>query len=271
MVRILVVPERLREVSQQMAQAASALRDLDGCLGRALGGLDWEVRQRADVEGQVQTARRQARTLAERAEAMARFLSERATAFQQADEEGARNLTTVTEPYLRSLPIPTPVPTPTPAPSGQPTFASWEEVIQFLNDLLKPIDWTTSAKKGERQFFQTLEELGRWLNAVTGQRGYIKILKDLGAFLRDASKGLGAAATLLDARDWKRYLDGQLTNKEIAKIAITTIVSAVAASMNLPLLPAAGIALFSQPLIDWAISNMQDPNGRWRGPVGPVK
>lgn len=92
MVRILVVPERLYELGRQMSQAANDLRSLDGHLGRVLGGMDWQVRQQANIEGQVQAARSQARALAERAEAMARFLSERAQAFQEADSRSAQDL-----------------------------------------------------------------------------------------------------------------------------------------------------------------------------------
>jgi len=85
--RILVTPERLDDLSRQMTQAASELRDLEGRLGRALGALDWEVRQQANVEGQVHAARRQALALADEAEGLARFLTERAAAFRQADAE----------------------------------------------------------------------------------------------------------------------------------------------------------------------------------------
>lgn len=87
MTRILVVPERLHDLSRQMNQAAGELHNLEGHLGRALGGLDWQVRQQANAEGRVHAARSQARALAEQAETMARFLSERATAFQEADNQ----------------------------------------------------------------------------------------------------------------------------------------------------------------------------------------
>ncbi len=97
MVRILVVPERLHDLSRQMNQTAGQLHNLEGHLGRALGGLDWQVRQQTNVEGQVRAAQSRARALAEQAETMARFLSERATAFQQADAEGASVLSVMTE------------------------------------------------------------------------------------------------------------------------------------------------------------------------------
>lgn len=155
MVRILVVPERLYELSRQMSQAANDLRSLDGHLGRVLGGMDWQVRQQANIEGQVQAARSQARALAERAEAMARYLSHKARLFGDADQQGAKAipaspLPSLPWPIIRPprlpwpfpqipviplpvippwwklprlpipIPIPSPKPPPTPAPQPKP-------------------------------------------------------------------------------------------------------------------------------------------------------
>jgi len=98
--RILVIPERLDDLSRQMTQAAGELRDLEGRLGRALGALDWQVRQQANVEAQVNAARRQAQNLAGEAERLARFLTDRAAAFRQADAEGAQSLGDAVRPYI---------------------------------------------------------------------------------------------------------------------------------------------------------------------------
>jgi hypothetical protein len=113
--RILVIPERLDDFSRQMSQAANELRDLEGRLGRALGGLDWQVRQQANVEGQVHAARRQALALADEAGRLACFLTDRAAAFRQADAEGAQSLGDAVRPYI------TP---PTPASRAHPGSAS---------------------------------------------------------------------------------------------------------------------------------------------------
>lgn len=252
MTRILVVPERLHELSRQMNQAAGQLRNLEGHLGRALGGLDWQVRQQANVEGQVQAARGQARTLAERAEALARFLSERAAAFQQADAEGAQNLETVTAPYLR----PVPVPTPTPTPSGRPSFPSLEEILHSLDDLLKPVDWVTDSRRASRTFDKMLEEIGRLLNRLTGQRGHIKMMGQLGEFVKDTTKGVGFLNNLVDVRDMNRYFSGQMTNAQIAELAIKVLVP---------------IPILNDRLAQWLVQNMPDPNGHWHGPVGQVE
>ncbi len=110
--RILVTPQRLLEPAGQFQQISAGLMDVENRCQGALTSLDWEARQRAGVEGEVQAAVRQACALAEQAEALARFLSERATAFQQADAEGAQDLGAVTALYLRPIPVPVPTPMP---------------------------------------------------------------------------------------------------------------------------------------------------------------
>lgn len=252
MVRITVVPERLQALSQQMAQAASTLRDLDGRLGRALGGLDWEVRQQANVEGQVQAARSQAHALAEQAEAMARLLSERAQAFQQADQQGAEALGAATQRYIAAVPVPTPAP----APAGKPAGLPFSEIIKTLDDLLKPIDWISDSRQASRAFDKTLENIGRMLNSLTGHRGHIKMMTQFGEFLRGASQGTGFLSNVLDARDMHRYFAGELTNAQIAEVALKVLIP---------------IPILNDRIAEWAIQNMVDPNGRWRGLVPTVE
>ena len=132
--RILVTPERLDDLSRQMTQAANELRDLEGRLGRALGSLDWEARQQANVEAQVHAARRQAQNLAGEAEGLARFLTDCAAAFRQADAQGAESLGATTQAYLRSLP-PSPLPVPTPLPQAHEAQA-----YLHLGDWLTPVE-----------------------------------------------------------------------------------------------------------------------------------
>jgi len=253
--RILVTPERLDDLSRQMTQAAGELRDLEGRLGRALGGLDWQVRRQADVEGQVHSARRQALALADEAGRLARFLSDRAAAFRQADEEGAQRLGDAVRPYM--IP-PVPVPTPTPAPGQEEISAppGFEEIIRGLDDLLKPIDWISDSQRASRAFNEVLEKIGRMLNALTGQRGHIKMMTQLGDFLRNASQGAAFLSNVLDARDMQRYFSGQLTNAQIAETAIKALVP---------------IPILNDRLAQWMTQNMVDPTGHWRGLAGTVE
>lgn len=131
--RILVTPERLLDLSRQMGQEAAQLREMEGRLGRALAGLDWAVRQQANVEGLVYNARNQARFLAERAETIARFLAGRAQAFQQADQEACADW----DASLRPFRAPTPVPTLTPERGDRLPHLS-PELLKALSTWLPP-------------------------------------------------------------------------------------------------------------------------------------
>lgn len=264
MVRILVTPERLYDLSRQMAQSATELRNTEHQLGRALGGLDWEVRHQADVEGRVDAARRQALTLAEQAESLARFLSERATAFEKADAESAQSLGAITQPYICSIPVsthaptpvPTPAPTPSPASSKGPSLPSWENVVKSLDDLLKPIDWVSDSRQASRRFDKVFEESGRLLNHLTGRRGHIKMMTQLGNFLKDTTKGASFLSNILDVRDMNRYFSGQMTNAQIAEVALKALVP---------------IPVVNERFARWAVANMPDPQGHWRGLVPSVE
>jgi uncharacterized protein YukE len=253
--RILVIPERLDDFSRQMSQAASELRDLEGRLGRALGSLDWEARQQANVEGQVNTARRQAQSLAGEAERLARSLAERAAAFRQADAQGAESLGATTQAYFRAV---TPIPTPTPLPAARPGFSlpSLPDAIKTLDDVLKPVDWISNSKRASRTFDHILEEAGRLLNALTGQRGHIKMMNQFGDFLKGGSQGVGFLSNLLDARQMQQYFSGQLTNAQIADTVIKALVP---------------IPILNDRLAQWLVQNMPDPHGHWHGLAAPVE
>jgi len=88
MTRILVIPEQLRSLSTQLQQTTRDLQSVEGRVGSALGGLAWEARQKANVDGQANHARSQARALAGQAEEMGRYLERKAQAFEEADGQG---------------------------------------------------------------------------------------------------------------------------------------------------------------------------------------
>jgi len=88
MPRIVVKPEALRAFSAQLQQAANDLRAVGGRVGGAMGGLDWEVRQKAGVDGQVNDARSRANALAGQAETLARYLVNKVQVFEEADRAG---------------------------------------------------------------------------------------------------------------------------------------------------------------------------------------
>jgi WXG100 family type VII secretion target len=166
--------------------------------------------------------------------------------FNQADQRG------------HPLPGPTPAPTPTPTSDieeNEPS-RSIEGAIKGLDDILKPIDWISDSKTASKTFDETLKEIGRILNAVTGERGHVKMMSELGDVLTGVTKTVGAVSNVLDLRDFSRYFAGELTNQQIADTAIQALIP---------------IPVLNDKIAAWMITNMPDPNGRWRGLVTPVE
>ena len=61
--RLLVTPERMFDLSQQMCHEADRVCGIESRLGSALASLDWEVRHQSNVKGRINTARGQTRAL----------------------------------------------------------------------------------------------------------------------------------------------------------------------------------------------------------------
>lgn len=153
------------------------------------------------------------------------------------------------------LPIPVPTPTPKPDPSSNEDASLPEDMIRLLDDLLKPIDWISNSADATRKFNKALEDLGRLLNGMTGQRGNIKMMSEFGDFLRNAEKGAGFLSNLLDLRDMNSYFAGELTNAEVALVAIKKLFP---------------IPILNDRLAKFMVDNMVDPTGHWHGLVTPA-
>ena len=130
-----------------------------------------------------------------------------------------------------------------------------EGFIKTLDDLLKPIDWISDFAGATRKFNKVLEEVGRMLNGLTGQRGHIKMMGEFGDFLRGATKGVGFLSNILDLRDMNKYFSGQLTNSEVASVALKALVP---------------IPVVNDLLARFFVQNMVDSNGHWQGLVAPA-
>ena len=92
MPRILVTPEHLSSVASRFNTAAEALFSLDGQLNSFLANLDMEVRQKSDIDAQVQNSRQRARALGEEAARLGEQLRRTADSFSVADNYGSQAL-----------------------------------------------------------------------------------------------------------------------------------------------------------------------------------
>lgn len=86
--RIIVNPDQLHQMAQQLHRANNDLNGASGNIERVISGMSLEIRARTNVDERAAAARRQAEVLAERAESLAHFLEECAEAFRRADEQG---------------------------------------------------------------------------------------------------------------------------------------------------------------------------------------
>ncbi len=146
MTRILVVPENLRSLSSQLHQAAQELNAISSRVGGTLVGLDWETRQKAGVDGQVNDTRSRAGALANQAETLARYLANKAQAFEQADAQGVTDLETIIGRYPLPQFVPSPPSEPQRAndqlpPLPSPDLRARSELERLLNTVmaLKPV------------------------------------------------------------------------------------------------------------------------------------
>jgi flagellum-specific peptidoglycan hydrolase FlgJ len=94
MTRIVVSPELLEQLSVALTEASGSLAGLKGQLSQAMSNLDWQVRERNDVEQHVTDSQQANDQLAGTAQALSAFLAQKARAFAEADQQGAAGLAT---------------------------------------------------------------------------------------------------------------------------------------------------------------------------------
>lgn len=94
MARIVVIPEHLRRVSSNLKVNSENIYTLATQLRGAANCLDWEVHATTNIDGRVNAACKQARSVAAQLMELSQFLSMKAQAFEDADLSCAANLST---------------------------------------------------------------------------------------------------------------------------------------------------------------------------------
>lgn len=90
--RILVNPEQLRLLADQIEQVTFAIENLEKSLRQSSNGLDWQSHRRPEIDSQIQAACQRGQALVERGQALTRFLREAAARFEQADSQSVQAL-----------------------------------------------------------------------------------------------------------------------------------------------------------------------------------
>lgn len=208
---ICVAPEELRRLAGLLQNAAGDLRGIRGRVGGALGGLDWEARRRAGVEGQVSDAQGRAGALASQAEAMARYLSAKAEAFEEADRHSYQGLAgrfLVPPPleekqYIGGLVVIVPVVIVGGVTVAVGAFSEWSR-----KTLVPPRDYCTSDPK---IIFQETMEARQKLDQILGRtpagRDALKAAQAMNVTFKLSTPGMG---TWYDSATNTMYVDPTL-------------------------------------------------------------
>jgi len=236
-----------RALARQLAYTAGEMRARVEGMAGSVSGMVWLSPARSGFEADFEQTRR---ALLDRAAACENF-GERL--MREADEWEA-----VAASYQSSVTRIAPA-----SPSGtdmaHASESEWHEpisdVVGFLDNLLKPIEWASDSEKAWKQFNGVLEQIGRLLNQIGQTRGYIKQMREFGELLKGAQKTFSVLDNLLSINDYRRYLNGEITNAEIASRAISNLIP---------------IPFLNERIGEWFKQHTPDPNGKWRGLAPPA-
>ncbi len=279
MAKIKATPELLTSLSAQLCRHANEIEKTGKQMHGAICQLDWELRQRSQIEMVSERASQLAQTLASEANRMAKFVEHKAQELEQADQRTQPGPTPAPTPKpsgaeysspkpqergqvdRNNQPIPGPTPTPTTsipedAKDGSASKAT-RQLFDFVDEWSTPFDWIGEHKKASHQFHLAMQQLGRTLNdlGVGGKRGNIKRLDALASLMEGDAKYVSALGDVLALNDFRHYFSGGLTNSEICRQAIDA------------LLP---IPVLKNKVADWAVAKLPFPNGHWRGLIPPA-
>lgn len=98
--RIVVQPEQLDSLGEQMKQVAGKIEEVTHHLARCYQAIDWESRTKEQTAQQVALLMRQAQMLAEHAHALSAFLERKSKLFLEADNQGLDQLAKIRSRYI---------------------------------------------------------------------------------------------------------------------------------------------------------------------------
>ena len=258
MTEILVSPPILRSTAAGMRQRTVHIRQSLNTVDEVIRSLDpavFEGNRATSLMAHYRAMRERILHWPSVLDQFSTDLANAADLFEKADKQPSSSWSSST-PTPAPVPTPKPGPIPTPVPDSNKGSFSLEAAIKSLGDILAPIDWIDQSAKATKQFDQTLESIGRFLNSVTGQRGYIKEMSELGDLLKGTTNVVDGLNDFLFLKDSSQFFSGHLTNAEMGRDAINVLIP---------------IPILNTKIADWLVANMPDPNGTWHGLITPVE
>jgi hypothetical protein len=98
--RIVVDPEQLRNLAQQIRYANTQLNTTTQLASNTFNGIDFESRQKVGMDVQVEQAITKAKMLTQNGDALAQYLEYKASVFQEADQGCTIGITQIGTKYL---------------------------------------------------------------------------------------------------------------------------------------------------------------------------
>jgi len=245
MTDILVHPTELRQTSEHLRAGAKKI-------GTALQAIDQEILSlkgdqflgnRANSVQAHYAPKREA--LLKAKEIVSNFAGELETAanvFEQADRGQTNTGSTQT---ITSEP-------------GQPgTNNIPGEILKFLDEWSKPINWIADNKNASKQFHELFKDLGRILNDIGDTHGYVSQMDGLADMFEGSAKGISLLGNLSTLHDFQRFFSGEITNSEVLGPAIS--------GLGIP------IPGLSDYIAEKLLPYLPDLNGKWHGLVTQVQ
>jgi hypothetical protein len=104
-------------------------------------------------------------------------------------------------------------------------------------------------------FRTIMQNLGRAVNTLGHTRGYIAKFEGVAELMRGGASAVGKVGNLLSLNDFRLYFNGQMTNAEVMKTAVS----------NLPGIST--VPFLGDTLAKKLLPYLPDPDGVWNGLV----
>lgn len=249
--------DHVRSVAAQIYQASEEICNRLDHLCGAVRSIDWEGPGRDTFINQVSSIAHTLSGYAQDGQELGKRLRHESDQWESlAHFSGMRagydSRSTAGDGIYGMNPVPIPVPTPAAGGSGG-TLPNLRDVIDFFDEIFKPIDWIGDHAGASKQFHEAMQQLGRWLNQIDGTKGYIKQFDSLAGVLEGSADAISGLGDLLALDDFNKYFNQQMTNQEIARTAINNTFGKIP------------IPFLGDQIADRLMPYLSDPNGKWKG------
>lgn len=252
--------DSVRDLVNQFQTTTNSISDQVYGLHNSAEGVEWASQSRDQFLQDLTSLTQAIRSQLEAGSFLANRVSAHVTLWEQA--AAALNGSASGNGGLSNTPQPIPVPTPSPGPAPFPGDVGSDlvspqqvarEIFDFLENLSKPVGWVSS-----KQLHEIFKEIGRILNRLGNTRGNVGQMDAFAGLLEGSAEALDRIGTILSADDYRRYINGEMTNAEIIKTAFS----------NFPFIKL--VPFLGEAIANKLLPFLPNPEGKWKGLVPPA-